>query len=115
MHITSVYGVEDMISLGDINECAILRNLKIRYNDKHIYVSLNSIILNWESLDHNLFFIISIYRKRTGTDIHRNGVGGSESLRKSVYLFQKLDEYVQTEENYRVTAAYFRHSKYCIQ
>lgn len=39
MHVTSVYGVDDMISLGDINECAILRNLKIRYNNKQIYVS----------------------------------------------------------------------------
>lgn len=38
MHITSVDGVEDMISLGDLNESGILRNLFIRYMDHHIYV-----------------------------------------------------------------------------
>lgn len=43
MHLTSVYGVEDMITLGDINECAILRNLRIRYKNKEIYVSSSSI------------------------------------------------------------------------
>jgi myosin heavy subunit len=41
MHATSVRGVEDMITLADLQEYTILRNLHYRYNQGLIYVCSN--------------------------------------------------------------------------
>lgn len=107
MHITSVYGVDDMISLGDINECAILRNLKIRYNNKQIYVSviavhaMSAVLYNRTiNFNQNLRFPSIALRgarahnfdPKTPADIHRNGARSCESIRKSAHLLAESNK-----------------------
>lgn len=48
LHSTSITSVEDMITLGELQEHTILRNLHIRYNQQLIYVSdFNFYHLQW--------------------------------------------------------------------
>lgn len=39
MHHSSVSGVEDMAALEDLHDGAIMHNLFLRYQQRHIYVS----------------------------------------------------------------------------
>ena len=41
MHQSSVDGVEDMISLSQLQESSLLHNLRLRYYQDKIYVSRN--------------------------------------------------------------------------
>ena len=57
MHISSVEGVDDMISLGDLKESAILHNLHLRYKDDNIYVS----IFLWKKQPDRILFSVDLY------------------------------------------------------
>lgn len=45
MHHSSIRGVEDMATLEDLHDGAIMHNLFLRYQQRHIYVSLNTFLM----------------------------------------------------------------------
>ncbi|XP_019378232.1 PREDICTED: unconventional myosin-X-like [Gavialis gangeticus] len=52
MHQTSVAGVEDMSTLGDLHEAAILLNLHQRYQQDSIYTNIGSILASVNPYKH---------------------------------------------------------------
>lgn len=56
MHRSSIRGVEDMASLEDLHEGAIMHNLYLRYKQKYIYVSFLQAILDENNTVIDFFF-----------------------------------------------------------
>lgn len=57
MHPTSVHGVEDMSTLAELHEAAIMHNLFLRYQKDNIYVRHQSV----SHTKHHLFFFSCIH------------------------------------------------------
>uniref|UniRef100_A0ACB8G1R0 Uncharacterized protein n=1 Tax=Sphaerodactylus townsendi TaxID=933632 RepID=A0ACB8G1R0_9SAUR len=66
MHQSSVEGVEDMSTLGDLHEAAILLNLHQRYHQDRIYTNIGSILVSVNPYKH----IASLYDAAT-IDLYR--------------------------------------------
>ena len=91
MHPSSIHGVEDMSTLAELHEAAIMHNLCLRYQKDNIYVSLSQWALCLESVGFffqrfmrfSFFFFFPLSNRSTNaqievgqiSNINREGVG----------------------------------------
>lgn len=60
MHPSSIRGVEDMSTLEDLHDGAILHNLFLRYQQRHVYVSLSAGVLHTSAFLPQVFHISAV-------------------------------------------------------
>uniref|UniRef100_A0A3Q2WQP3 Myosin X n=1 Tax=Haplochromis burtoni TaxID=8153 RepID=A0A3Q2WQP3_HAPBU len=93
MHRSSIRGVEDMASLEDLHEGAIMHNLYLRYKQKYIYVSFLQAILDenntWRYRKHLRDCVYFSFLSLSG----ESGAGKTESTKLILKFLSAMSQH----------------------